>query len=216
MDKIRRAWESFIQNGTGSNAVREVVAASWKRSQGYHIPVERGEAPLAPEAEAVRLRSEHAALITAARPALEQARFLLAEASSIIILTDPSGVIIETAGDPRTTDFGRIIHLEQGGHWAEADIGTNAIGTAIAAVATDSDPWCRAFLQRSPAMDVCSHSDLASHLWRVPRGSRYLRPRHNLQPAEPGICGRSWTADREYTRSVDQGGPRAVAASFRY
>jgi len=134
MDKIRQAWESFIQNGTGSNSVREVVAASWKRSQGYHIPVERGEAPLAPEAEAARLRSEHAALITAARPALEQARFLLAEASSIIILTDPSGVIIETAGDPRITDFGRAIHLVQGGHWAEADIGTNAIGTAIAAL----------------------------------------------------------------------------------
>ncbi len=134
MDKIQRAWETFIQNGTGSNAVRDVVAASWKRSQGYHIPSERGEAPLAPEAEAVRLRSEHAALIAAARPALEQARFLLAEASSIIILTDPSGVIIETAGDPRTTDFGRIVHLEQGGHWAEADIGTNAIGTAIAAL----------------------------------------------------------------------------------
>ncbi len=134
MDKIQRAWETFIQNGTGSNAVREVIAASWKRCQGYHIPIERGEAPLAPEAEAVRLRSEHGALIMAARPALEQARFLLAEASSIIVLTDPSGVIIETAGDPRTRDFGHIIHLEQGGQWAEANIGTNAIGTAIAAL----------------------------------------------------------------------------------
>jgi signal transduction histidine kinase len=134
MDKIQRAWERFIQNGTESNAVRGVVTASWKRSQQYHIPIERGEAPLGPEAEAVQLRSEYAALIAAARPALEQARFLLAEARSIIILTDPSGVIIETAGDPRTTDVGRIIHLEQGGHWAEADIGTNAIGTAIAAL----------------------------------------------------------------------------------
>ncbi len=134
MDKIQRAWERFITNGTGSNAVRGVVAASWERSQAYHIPIERDGAPLAPEEEAARLRSEHSALITAARPPLEQARFLLAEANSIVILTDPSGVIIETAGDPRTTDVGRTIHLEQGGHWAEADIGTNAIGTAIAAL----------------------------------------------------------------------------------
>jgi signal transduction histidine kinase len=134
VNKVQRAWETFLEKGTGSNAVREVVAASWKRCQGYHVPIERGEAPLAPEADAVRLLSEHEALITAARPALEQARFLLAQASSIIVLTDPSGVIIETAGDPRTTDFGRIIHLEQGGHWAETDIGTNAIGTAIAAL----------------------------------------------------------------------------------
>ncbi len=117
--EIQRAWERFIQNGSASNAVRRIVAASWERSQGYHIPVERSEAPLAREAEVVQRHSEHAELIAAARPALEQARLLLGEASSMIILTDPSGVILETAGDPRTVDFGRIMHLEQGGHWAE-------------------------------------------------------------------------------------------------
>ncbi len=130
--EIQRAWERFIESGTAPNAVRGIVAASWKRSQGYQIPVERSEAPIAHEAEVVQRHSEHAELITAARPALEQARLLLGEASSMIILTDPSGVILETAGDPRTVDFGRIMHLEQGGHWAEGDIGTNAIGTAIA------------------------------------------------------------------------------------
>jgi signal transduction histidine kinase len=130
--EIKRAWESFMKNGTASNAVRRVVAASWERSHGYQIPFERSEAPLAPEAEVVQRRAEHVALVAAARPALQQARLLLAEASSMIVLTDPSGVVIETAGDPRTIDFGRIMHLEQGGHWAEADIGTNAIGTAIA------------------------------------------------------------------------------------
>ena len=132
--KIQRAWEKFIENGTASNAVRGIVAASWERSQGYQIPVERGEARLAPEAELVQRRSEHSELIAAAQPALEQAQRLLAEANSMVILTDPTGFIIETAGDPQTTDFGRIMHLEQGGHWAEADIGTNAIGTAIAAL----------------------------------------------------------------------------------
>jgi signal transduction histidine kinase len=132
--EIQRAWERFIQGGTASNAVRGIVAASWERSQGYQIPVERSEAPLAPEVEVVQRHSKHAELVAAARPALKQARLLLAEASSMIILTDPSGVIIETAGDPRTTDLGRIVHLEQGGYWSEADIGTNAIGTAIAAL----------------------------------------------------------------------------------
>jgi signal transduction histidine kinase len=132
--EIQRAWEKFIENGATSNAVRGVVAASWERSQGYHIPVERGETRLAPEAELVHRRSEHSDLLAAAQPALEQARVLLAEASSMVIVTDPSGVIIETAGDPRTIDVARMIHLERGGHWAEADIGTNAIGTAIAAL----------------------------------------------------------------------------------
>ncbi len=68
--KIQRAWEKFIENGTASNAVRGIVAASWERSQGYQIPVERGEARLGPEAELVQRRSEHSELIAAAQSAL--------------------------------------------------------------------------------------------------------------------------------------------------
>ena len=130
--EIRQGWEGFIENGTVSKALRGVVVASWRRSQSHGIPVGRNEAPLAPEAEITQRRSAHAALLEAAQPALNQARLFLVEANSMIILTDSSGLVLETAGDPRTIDFGQVIHLEQGGRWKEADIGTNAIGTAIA------------------------------------------------------------------------------------
>jgi transcriptional regulator of acetoin/glycerol metabolism len=130
--EIRQGWEGFIENGTISKALRGIVVASWRRSQSHGIPVERNEAPLAPEAELTQRRSAHAALLEAAQPALNQARLFLVEANSMIILTDSSGLVLETAGDPRTIDFGQVIHLEQGGRWKEADIGTNAIGTAIA------------------------------------------------------------------------------------
>jgi signal transduction histidine kinase len=132
--QILRAWGEFLENGTSPSAVREIVADSWKRSQEHHIPVERSETLLAPEAELIQRRTENSELIQAAQPALEQARMLLADAGSMVILTDPSGFIIDTAGDARTIDTARLIHLEQGGRWAEADIGTNAIGTVIAAL----------------------------------------------------------------------------------
>jgi transcriptional regulator of acetoin/glycerol metabolism len=131
-NEIRRAWEGFIENGTVSMGLRGVIVASWQRSQDHGIPVERKGAPLALEPELVQRYSAHSTLVEAARPALRQARLFLAEANSMIILTDPSGLILETAGDPRTIDFGHLVHLEQGGRWKEADIGTNAIGTAIA------------------------------------------------------------------------------------
>jgi len=130
--EIRQGWEGFIENGTVSKALRGVVVSSWRRSQSHGIPVGRNEAPLAPETELAQRRSAHAALLEAAQPALNQARLFLVEANSMIILTDSSGLVLETAGDPRTVDFGQVIHLEQGGRWKEADIGTNAIGTAIA------------------------------------------------------------------------------------
>jgi sigma-54 dependent transcriptional regulator, acetoin dehydrogenase operon transcriptional activator AcoR len=130
--EIRKGWEGFIENGTVSKALRGVVVASWQRSQSHGIPVGRNEAPLATQAELTQRRSAHAELLEAAQPVLNQARLFLVEANSMIILTDSSGLVLETAGDPRTVDFGQVIHLEQGGHWKEADIGTNAIGTAIA------------------------------------------------------------------------------------
>ena len=130
--EIREGWEGFVEKGTVSKALRPVVVASWQRSQSHGIPVSRNEAPLAPEVELTQCRSAHSGLLEAARPVLNQARLFLADANSMIILTDSSGVVLETAGDPRTIDFGQLIHLEQGGRWQEADIGTNAIGTAIA------------------------------------------------------------------------------------
>jgi len=130
--EIRRAWELLIEDGTAPATVRAVVASSWQRSQENRVPVERQNAPLVLEAELVEHYSIHSPLLEAARTALRQARLFLADANSMIILTDPSGLILETAGDPRTIDFGHLVHLEQGGLWNEGDIGTNAIGTAIA------------------------------------------------------------------------------------
>jgi signal transduction histidine kinase len=131
---ILHAREKFVENGIMPGAVRGIVAASWERSQGYQVPVERGETRLAPEEDLLRHHAENAELIQAAQPALEQAQYLLSDARSMVILTDPSGFIVRTAGDPRTLESARMVHLEQGGLWAETDIGTNAIGTAIAAL----------------------------------------------------------------------------------
>src|SRR6202008_1005363 len=132
--EIRRAWEWFIEDGTAPAAVRAGVASSWQRSQDQGVTVERQGAPLVLEAELFKQHGINSPLVEAARPALSQASLFLGKANSMIILTDPSGLILETAGDPRTIDFGHLVHLEQGGLWKEADIGTNAIGTAIAAL----------------------------------------------------------------------------------
>ena len=130
--EIRRAWEGFAENGALSKALRGIVVASWQRCQSHGIPFERNEAPLASEVELVQCRSAHAAFIEAGQAALKQARLFLSNTHSMLMLTDPSGLVLETAGDPRTIDFGRQSHLEQGGGWNEANMGTNAIGTALA------------------------------------------------------------------------------------
>lgn len=66
---------------------------------------------------------------------MEKAREFLANANSMASLTDPTGTVLETVGDARAVDLGSSVKLQRGGRWGEAEIGTNAIGTAIAAMA---------------------------------------------------------------------------------
>ncbi|WP_234051546.1 MULTISPECIES: sigma-54-dependent Fis family transcriptional regulator [unclassified Xanthobacter] len=131
--ELKRAWESFHQEGVASPAVRPAVIASWQRSRAHRIAASRAEAPLVSEAELHRRRQQNLRLVHAARPAMDEARALLADAHSMLILTDPSGTILETEGDARAVDTGLAVKLQRGGVWQEAEIGTNAIGTALAA-----------------------------------------------------------------------------------
>ncbi|WP_454918113.1 sigma-54-dependent Fis family transcriptional regulator [Xanthobacter sediminis] len=130
---IRRAWEAFHQDGVALPAVRPQVIASWQRSRAYRIAASRAEAPVVSEAELHRRRQQNLRLVHAARPAMEEARALLADARSMLILTDTCGTILETEGDARAVDTGHAVKLQRGGVWQEAEIGTNAIGTALAA-----------------------------------------------------------------------------------
>jgi transcriptional regulator of acetoin/glycerol metabolism len=130
--EVRAAWEKFVERGALSSDLRSSVAASWQRSKNHRITIDRAKAPLVEDAELFRHRSKHASLRYAARCALENSRTFLSDANSIMILTDPTGLIIDTQGDGRVIDAGRTVHLEHGGRWSEADIGTNAIGAAIA------------------------------------------------------------------------------------
>ncbi|MDB5656110.1 MAG: sigma-54-dependent transcriptional regulator [Tardiphaga sp.] len=129
---VRAAWDRFVERGILSTDLRSSVAASWQRSQIHQVTTDRQMAPIVEDAELFRHRSKNAALRNAARLALDNSRTFLSDANSIMILTDPTGLIIDTQGDARVIDAGRGVHLEHGGRWSEADIGTNAIGTAIA------------------------------------------------------------------------------------
>src|SRR5260370_26982822 len=129
---VRAAWERFVERGALSADLRSSVAASWQRSKNHRVTIDRARAPLVADVELVRHRYKNASLRHAARCALENSKTFLSDANSIMILTDPTGLIIDTQGDDRVIDAGRSVHLEHGGRWSEADIGTNAIGAAIA------------------------------------------------------------------------------------
>ena len=131
---VRNAWERFVGGGDLPADLRSAVGSSWQRSKNFRVDVGTRGAPVLAEAELYRRRSDNSLLAAAARLAMQRVSHVLTEAGSMLILTDGSGHIIETIGDNRTIETGREVHLEHGGCWAEDKIGTNAIGTAMAAL----------------------------------------------------------------------------------
>jgi len=129
------AWERLVRgDGLLPGAVRDVVERSWMRCIGAHVDPGFMHAPdpLA-ESAVMALRQQYRELIEASAPILTQARDVLSDSGTMMILTDPVGVILQTEGDPATLEAGLDVRLVAGASWNELQSGTNAIGAAVSA-----------------------------------------------------------------------------------
>ena len=131
--RVMAAWERFLRDRElPPHAVRDVIEGSWERCYSSGVDPARSQAAPPLSEEALRtLQHAHRDLIGASVSITEQARDFLSQTGTIMILTDPSGVILETVGDPATVEAARNIRLESGADWDERACGTNAIGTAL-------------------------------------------------------------------------------------
>jgi sigma-54 dependent transcriptional regulator, acetoin dehydrogenase operon transcriptional activator AcoR len=128
------AWERFV---TGepvvASAVSKFVLSSWQRSLRSGVEPHTRLAPVAAQGDALELiRRRNHELLWAAQSLFVTTAHLLARSGTIMLLTDPNGVVLEVAGDLRTAAAARDINLFEGGHWHEGVVGTNGIGTALA------------------------------------------------------------------------------------
>ena len=129
---IMRAWEDFLAGVDSHPPVRNVVVNSWRRSLESGVDAHGSSAPLAVRDDGLHhLRIQNRDLLAAASGTLAEAIDLFIGTGSIMLVTDPSGIVLSTVGDRATIESGREIHLEPGGAWNEFVAGTNGIGTAL-------------------------------------------------------------------------------------
>ncbi|HEY9343872.1 MAG TPA: GAF domain-containing protein, partial [Inquilinus sp.] len=128
------AWERYLSGDLKTTVpAQNFVVASWQRSQHSGVNPTGRAAPLAVRSDAMgELRRRHGDLVSAAAGLFADAVDLLAGSGSIMLLTNPDGVVLQAVGDMPTLEKGENIHLMCGGNWGEGVIGTNGIGTAIA------------------------------------------------------------------------------------
>ena len=132
--QVSVAWENFVTGGTlAVTSVSKVVLSSWQRSQRAGVEPGKRVAPLTTRGDALEhLRHRNHDLMWAAQGLFVTSAHLLARSGSMMLLTDPQGVVLEVAGDMLTLESAQDVHLIEGGHWHESVVGTNGIGTAIA------------------------------------------------------------------------------------
>src|SRR6476469_2016301 len=131
--QVMAAWERFLQNGEVTpNTLRAPIESSWSRCLSAGVDPARVQAPTVfPAEELMTLRALHRELIEASVPIMAQAREFLSASGTILMLTDPRGIILQTEGDPCALESALDIRLMTGANWAELNCGTNAIGTAL-------------------------------------------------------------------------------------
>lgn len=120
---------------SASADLRAPIAASWERSQeaGVNPFVER-VAPAVADADEVAARWEVHALSAMAPLIRQYVGEAAGDAQGIIVVTDAQGTVLWIDGDPNVRfDAAGMINLQEGASWSEADAGTNAIGTGLAA-----------------------------------------------------------------------------------
>jgi transcriptional regulator of acetoin/glycerol metabolism len=131
---VMSAWERLILDGKSRTGIpRGVVDDSWQRCmEGRVDPGVVCAPPPLEEGRLFELRTKNERLVRICEPLIEQTRELLSQTGTILLLTDPDGMILELAGDSRIVEPAGEVRLMPGCSWTEFNCGTNAIGTAIA------------------------------------------------------------------------------------
>jgi hypothetical protein len=130
---LARVRDSVLGGDRSVDAPRDLVSDSWRRSLAARVDPEHGDPPLIYEhAEVARVRDGHP--LASVLPLLRDTLVSIAdEAMHMMIVTDAQGHILWREGQRDVLRTAERVGLVEGTRWTEDSIGTNAMGTALAA-----------------------------------------------------------------------------------
>jgi hypothetical protein len=131
--QLSELYDEVFGGSRVSGAPRPLVAQSWERSLAAAVDPDLDAPPVVIPAELLEsLRDQHP--LRAVLPILRQTLTTIAdEASHIMIVTDAQGLILWREGAADVRRQADRIALSEGAIWSEDAIGTNGMGTALAA-----------------------------------------------------------------------------------
>lgn len=109
-----------------------LLRESWFRSELYGLERSAEDFPLLGQGELADRLASHSSLQHYSSPVVNHLAERLTESQSVIVLTDASGVVLQTVGNLSAMEKAQRFALSPGTLWSESGRGTNAIGTALA------------------------------------------------------------------------------------
>lgn len=109
-----------------------LLSDSWFRSQLYGLDRTADDFPRIRHDELADLLASNSGLQRFAQPAVKLLAEKIADKQSVVILSDASGLVLNTFGDMQALQKAQRFALAPGNLWSECGRGTNAIGTALA------------------------------------------------------------------------------------
>jgi transcriptional regulator of acetoin/glycerol metabolism len=130
-DKLQyRQWKRFVETGKFQGELpHPALLDSWRRCREWEVdPSPRSCWDFAPVAQlepfAGRLRE-------LTKDIEKRTYAAIAGQNLLITMTDPQGRVVRTVGDVETLRAADRLNFGPGANWAEASVGTNAIGTSL-------------------------------------------------------------------------------------
>lgn len=130
---LSRVHDAVLSGTTCSDEPRDVVSASWRRSLDAHVDPDRGRPSLVFDTDELDgIRGGHP--LAPVLPLLRRTLLDVAdEAVHMMIVTDARGHILWREGNTDVLRRADQVALVEGTRWSEDAVGTNAMGTALAA-----------------------------------------------------------------------------------
>ncbi len=130
--QIQAVRSHFLSTGTVPEGVPSPLVRSWQRSShfGFAPPTLSRQRDRLAEPGLRSLKERNGDLIIAAREEMASLGQELSGQGGVVILTDPSGIVLGRQGDGSFSMEADRLGLNEGFDWSEEAIGTNAIGTA--------------------------------------------------------------------------------------
>ncbi|TDQ21354.1 transcriptional regulator of acetoin/glycerol metabolism [Raoultella sp. BIGb0149] len=150
-----------------------LLSDSWFRSQLYGLQPTTDDFPRLRSGELADLLASHSGLQQLTQPVVGALSRKVADLQSVVILSDASGLVLQTFGNMHALQKAQSFALAPGNLWSESGRGTNAIGTALAIddsceidgrqhfLTSNQDLYCAAIPIQSPDGQIAGVLDIS-------------------------------------------------------